>query len=113
MLDPADGKSLYHFDKAKEGLTNLMVLPEANTVVFADGGNVYGLDAAPADKPWAFWYGAIEPHRAYEFGSGVAKGGIKLSGRLGGGAGLEHGGLDGCEEPLGFFRPALPGKGLG
>lgn len=37
------------------------------------------LDAAPADKPWAFWYGAIEPHRGYEFGSGVKKGGKKLS----------------------------------
>lgn len=37
------------------------------------------LDAAPAGKPWAFWYGAIEPHRGYEFGSGVAKGGKKLS----------------------------------
>ncbi len=36
------------------------------------------LAAAPAGKPWAFWYGAIEPHRAYEFGSGVAKGGKKL-----------------------------------
>lgn len=37
------------------------------------------LDAAPKNAPWCFWYGAIEPHRAYEFGSGVAKGGKKLS----------------------------------
>ena len=37
------------------------------------------LDAAPASKPWCFWYGALEPHRGYEFGSGVAKGGRKLS----------------------------------
>ena len=37
------------------------------------------LDAAPADKPWCFWFGAIEPHRGYEFGSGVKKGGKKLS----------------------------------
>lgn len=37
------------------------------------------LDAAPAGKPWCFWYGAVEPHRGYEFGSGVAKGGKKLS----------------------------------
>jgi hypothetical protein len=36
------------------------------------------LAAAPAGKPWAFWYGAIEPHRGYEFGSGVSKGGKKL-----------------------------------
>ncbi len=37
------------------------------------------LAAAPSGKPWCFWYGAIEPHRGYEFGSGVAKGGKKLS----------------------------------
>ncbi len=36
------------------------------------------LNAAPPGKPWAFWYGAIEPHRAYEFGSGVKKGGHRL-----------------------------------
>ncbi|HEY2951182.1 MAG TPA: sulfatase, partial [Verrucomicrobiae bacterium] len=37
------------------------------------------IDAAPGNTPWCFWYGAIEPHRGYEFGSGVAKGGKKLS----------------------------------
>ena len=37
------------------------------------------LDAAPAGRPWCFWYGSIEPHRPYEYGSGVAKGGKKLS----------------------------------
>lgn len=37
------------------------------------------LDATPADKPWCFWYGSIEPHRGYEFGSGVKLGGKKLS----------------------------------
>ncbi len=30
------------------------------------------------NKPWAFWLGFTEPHRAYEYGSGVAKGGKKL-----------------------------------
>ncbi len=37
------------------------------------------LDAAPKDAPWCFWYGSTEPHRAYEFQSGVNKGGKKLS----------------------------------
>ena len=37
------------------------------------------LNAAPADQPWCFWYGSAEPHRGYEYGSGVAKGGKKLS----------------------------------
>ncbi len=33
------------------------------------------LDAAPEGRPWAFWYGCREPHRAYEFRSGADKGG--------------------------------------
>ena len=37
------------------------------------------LDTTSPDRPWCFWYGAVEPHRGYEFGSGVAKGGKKLS----------------------------------
>ena len=37
------------------------------------------LDAAPRDQPWSFWYGGHEPHRGYEYGSGVAKGGRKTS----------------------------------
>lgn len=37
------------------------------------------LDATPDDAPWCFWMGVNEPHRAYEYGSGVAKGGKKTS----------------------------------
>ena len=37
------------------------------------------IEAAPEGKPWCFWYGSTEPHRDYEFQSGVNKGGKKLS----------------------------------
>jgi hypothetical protein len=37
------------------------------------------LDAAPAGSPWCFWYGSTEPHRGYEFESGVKKGGKRLA----------------------------------
>jgi arylsulfatase A-like enzyme len=37
------------------------------------------LRAAPKGKPWFFWYGSHEPHRRYEYGSGVAKGGKRLA----------------------------------
>lgn len=37
------------------------------------------LDAAPKAGPWCFWYGSTEPHRSYEYESGVKKGGKKLS----------------------------------
>jgi len=29
-------------------------------------------------KPWCFWYGSTEPHRGYEYGSGVVKGHKRL-----------------------------------
>lgn len=31
------------------------------------------------DKPWCFWYGGLEPHRRYEYGSGVNQAGKKLT----------------------------------
>jgi arylsulfatase A-like enzyme len=37
------------------------------------------LEQAPDRKPWCFWYGALEPHRGYEYQSGVKVGGKKLS----------------------------------
>ena len=37
------------------------------------------LSTVPPGRPWSFWYGALEPHRGYEYGSGVSKGGKKLS----------------------------------
>lgn len=42
------------------------------------GNFVDFLDANPEGKPWCFWYGALEPHRGYEYGSGV-RSGKKLS----------------------------------
>ncbi|MES2695645.1 MAG: PQQ-binding-like beta-propeller repeat protein [Verrucomicrobiota bacterium] len=53
-LNAADGKDLYNFDKAKEGLTNLAVLPESNTLMFADAHNLYGIDIAAATPTETF-----------------------------------------------------------
>lgn len=39
------------------------------------------LAEAPKDGPWCFWYGGQEPHRKYEYGSGIAKGG-KAKGQI-------------------------------
>lgn len=33
------------------------------------------LDEAPAGTPWCFWAGPAEPHRSYEYRSGVTRGG--------------------------------------
>ncbi|WP_299534466.1 sulfatase [Ulvibacterium sp.] len=40
--------------------------------------NVF-LDSASTNSPWCFWYGGFEPHRAYEYGTGVGKGKKELS----------------------------------
>ena len=37
------------------------------------------LDARTDDTPFCFWYGGLEPHRRYEYGSGAALGGKKTS----------------------------------
>lgn len=37
------------------------------------------LDASPQNTSWCFWMGISEPHRDYEYGSGVAKGGKQLT----------------------------------
>ena len=36
------------------------------------------LDARSESEPFCFWYGSTEPHRAYEFGAALAKGGKQL-----------------------------------
>ena len=36
------------------------------------------LSKRPEGKPFCFWYGSTEPHRAYEFRAGIEKGGKKL-----------------------------------
>ena len=37
------------------------------------------LDSVPENEPFCFWYGSTEPHRRYEYKSGVNKGHKKLS----------------------------------
>tara|TARA_R110002049_G_scaffold129159_1_gene286857 strand:+ start:412 stop:1971 length:1560 start_codon:yes stop_codon:yes gene_type:complete len=37
------------------------------------------LSASPEGEPWCFWYGSVEPHRAYEYGTGAKLGGKDIS----------------------------------
>ena len=37
------------------------------------------IESKPDGKPFCFWYGGHEAHRGYEYGSGIKKGGKKLS----------------------------------
>ena len=46
--------------------------PQINNCDYA-GNFAEFLDDRPADAPFCFWYGSTEPHRPYEYGSGVSK----------------------------------------
>lgn len=77
-LRASDGEALYNVDKPKEGLTNLMVLPEINTVMFADAQHLYGIDAGAASPVETFKV-PIEFKRKMG-GGDVAKIGLGLTG---------------------------------
>ena len=48
--------------------------PHISTIDYAANFKKF-LRSKKKDKPFCFWYGALEPHRAYEYGSGMEKGG--------------------------------------
>jgi len=56
-------------------------VPPANGISDNDyAGNFEDfLNSHEGNKPFCFWYGSNEPHRGYEYGSGVSKGGKKTS----------------------------------
>lgn len=81
-FDEATGDELYKFTKVKEGLTNLMVLPEINTVMFADAYKLYGLDVSAPQPVETF---AIEIEFKRKMGGGeVAKIGLGVLGGVSG-----------------------------
>ncbi len=50
-----------------------MISPDDYTANFADF-----LEAKPSGRPFCFWFGCREPHRGYEVGEGINRGGKKL-----------------------------------
>lgn len=68
-------------DKAREltgkAFNNKTTIPPANGISKSDYAANFNdfLDQKPKDSPWFFWYGSTEPHRRYQYGSGVTLGG--------------------------------------
>jgi len=58
-----------------------MTTPPANEISMTDYSANFSdfLDDVPNETPWFFWCGGWEPHRPYEFKSGINKGGKNLS----------------------------------
>ncbi|MBI5424734.1 MAG: PQQ-binding-like beta-propeller repeat protein [Opitutae bacterium] len=80
VLDGATGNPIYKDQKIEGGLTNLMVLPEAHAVMFADGKELVGLSTQGATVTETFRV-PIEFKRKMG-GSDVAKIGLGLTGGL-------------------------------
>ncbi|MEM7372309.1 MAG: sulfatase [Bacteroidota bacterium] len=55
--------------------------PPANFISSSDYAANFGefLDSVPDGQAFCYWYGSTEPHRAYEYGAGINKGGKKLT----------------------------------
>ncbi len=51
---------------------------EITSIDYAENFRLFLEDRDPG-QPFFFWYGSLEPHRAYEYQSGVRKGGKQLS----------------------------------
>ena len=87
-LDKATGREVYAYEGVKEGITNLLILPEPGVVMFADAHHLTGLDlkaATPVEK----FHVPIEFKR--KFGGGeVAQLGL---GALGGLTGIAKAGF--------------------
>ena len=64
-----------------KNFSELKTTPPAEHISNNDYAANFGafLDSLPENTPFCFWYGSTEPHRAYEFGVGLEKGGKKLS----------------------------------
>ena len=71
------------FDKQRKGPTGSALSSNNYAGNFEAFLNAASLNAGPHNAgpqgtPWCFWYGGFEPHRRYEYGSGVAKGGKRI-----------------------------------
>lgn len=49
--------------------------PEILSTDYAANFSAFLASRGECSRPWCFWFGCREPHRRYEYGSGVAKGG--------------------------------------
>ncbi|SHG90522.1 sulfatase family protein [Flagellimonas flava] len=73
----ADGSERFLLGKAYNEKITSPPTSKISTVDYAANFSSF-LEADKGDRPFCFWYGSREPHRAYEEGSGIRKGGKKI-----------------------------------
>jgi len=74
----ADGKKRPTLGKAYNNIKTVPPTTGISKIDYAANFVEFLNDSSRGDKPFCFWYGGIEPHRGYEYGSGIAKGNKKL-----------------------------------
>lgn len=72
----ADGSKRELLIKAYSEIKTVPPTPKISNIDYA--ANFDAFLGENKKEPFFFWYGGIEPHRAYEYGSGIAKGGKTL-----------------------------------
>jgi len=80
----APGKALTYDGKPRkligESYDHFTLTPQTKYIAKTDyAENFKGFLSQKKDKPWFFWVGFHEPHRAYEYGSGARKGNKKTT----------------------------------
>ena len=76
----APGESGKGRELTGKNYSDIRLLPPTNSIsTFDYVANFNTFLTEKDNKPWFFWYGGMEPHRNYEFGSGIKIGHKKLS----------------------------------
>lgn len=74
----ADGTKRDLLVKAYNKLKTTPPTTGISNIDYAANFSAFLKDRKDSHKPFFFWYGGLEPHRAYEYGSGIAKGRKKI-----------------------------------
>jgi outer membrane protein assembly factor BamB len=100
-VDRKTGATVWYYDKASDSITNMMLLPEANTVLVADAKSLIGIDSASAGKVKESYKVKLE----FKNNLGAAGTAAKVAKFGFGGLGaIGKGGGDDRDEPVALYR---------
>jgi outer membrane protein assembly factor BamB len=100
-IDASTGGTLWYYEGAKDSITNMVVLPEMNTVLLADAKNLIALDATSTGKVKEAYKIKLEFKNNLGAAATVAK--VAKFG-FGGLSAIGKGGGDTTDEPVALYR---------
>jgi outer membrane protein assembly factor BamB len=100
-IDKATGAANWFYDGAKDSLTNMVVLPDQNTILIADAKNLIGLDTTSSGKVKEAFKQKLE----FKFNLGAAATVAKVAKfGFGGLSAIGSKGADTTDEPIALVR---------